>query len=219
MRPRGSSYVLGAGVLAARREYTLVESEPVRDEETVVGDQIAAEVEAADDRERPTPAALVDRALPSPIASVGNEAWTEFAIAMKTQDPTAVSASNEYGMFAIKPLRLVDLGLMSDAEHSRAPVGRMAWVGRWVAPLTEEDFLSNPRLQYKAFCASMKRYANGIVSGSVPYPDGGLDGVTLSGALAILHRCGPNGLVRWATDAGNRFPTTLALFTRANGIF
>ena len=44
------------------------------------------------------------------------------------------------------------------------------------------------------------------------------ENITLSGALAILHRCGPNGLKSWS-DESARFPMTVALFERTNGIF
>jgi hypothetical protein len=165
------------------------------------------------------PAALADRVLQSPIPEVTDEGWTQFAVAMKTQDPTVVSASNGLGMFDMKPRRLADLGLMKIIGSTRSPARRMAWLGEWVSPLTQDKFLATPNLQYRAFAASMKRYVGGLRDGSVPLPDGGLPPeMTLSGVLALLHRCGPNGLKTWS-DAGKRFPATIALFEATNGLF
>jgi hypothetical protein len=42
-------------------------------------------------------------------------------------------------------------------------------------------------------------------------------GMTLSGALAVLHRCGPNGLDSW--KSGKRFEHTEALFKKTNELF
>ena len=65
----------------------------------------------------------------------------------------------------------------------------------------------------------MRRYVDGLRDGSVAKPKGGWPvGMTLSGALAVLQRCGPSGLVTW-NDAGKRFPATVTLYERANGIF
>jgi hypothetical protein len=172
------------------------------------------------------PPALVGRSLKSELEGVSDEAWTKFALAMKTAEPGTVSKSNAYGMFAIKPRRLADLGLIKNVTNvntSREVGGQMLWVGEWVpgdgaVPLTEEVFLKNPKLQYRAFVASMKRYVQGLRDGSIVKPDGGHPkGMTLSGILAILHKCGPKGLKTWNTS--ERFETTTQLFEAANGIF
>lgn len=164
------------------------------------------------------PAVPSSRYLESELDGVDDEAWTEFVLAMKTQEPSAVSASNEYGMFALKPRRLADLGLVKNLSNARSGK-RMVWVGDWVPPLTEKLFLATPRLQYKAFAASMQRYATGIADGSITMPDGGRpEDMTLSGALAILHRAGPSGLKTWGDEA-KRFPATIDLYAKVNGTF
>jgi hypothetical protein len=217
-------FTIGAAVLAARPEPPVVEQEPTTEE---VAKRVIAEVEAADRSDdgpvlRPvgdeTPPALEGRVLKSALPGVSDEAWTQFALAMRTQEPDAVSASNELGMFAMRPRRLADFGLMRDLKKVRTPMGRMAWVGQWVAPMTEDAFLASPKLQYKVFAASMQRYMNGMDNGSIETPDDLPDDMTLSGVLAILHRCGPMGLVNWGSD-GDRFENTLALYNRTNGVF
>lgn len=168
------------------------------------------------------PLALVSdppRFLKSELEGATDAQWTEFVLAMKTQDPGAVSASNELGMFALKARRLADLGLLTNLTNARSPMGRMVWVGQWKAPLTQEKFLGSPKAQYAAFCTSMKRYIAGLKDGSVQMPDDGLpEDLTLSGVLAVLHRCGPSGLRTW-NDVDDRFPATVALVERTNGIF
>jgi hypothetical protein len=60
---------------------------------------------------------------------------------------------------------------------------------------------------------SMKDYVSQIESGEIEKSVN----MSLSGALAILHRCGPKGLHTWET--GERFPSTIAAYDRAAGIF
>ena len=165
------------------------------------------------------PAAPAERVLKSEIPNVSDKAWTRFVLAMKTAEPGAVSASNDLGMFGIKVRRLADLGLVLDVRQVRSPVGRLAWIGDFVPPLTQRKFLSSASEQYAAFVASMRRYIEGLVDGTLPRPEGGpAEGMTLSGALAVLHRCGPSGLRTWC-DEDDRFPDTVALYERANGAF
>lgn len=156
-------------------------------------------------------------ALNSELPGVSSEAWTKFARAMRTAQRGAVSASNGIGGWELKPRRLADLGLMKNTSCVRSATGRMVWVGEFVSPLTLKDFLANTKLQYQAFSASMRKYLAGLRNGSIAKPDGGTPaGITLSGVLAILHRCGPNGLKSWNTK---QFPDTAALYESANGIF
>jgi hypothetical protein len=165
--------------------------------------------------EAPRPA----RVLKSEIDGIPDRAWTDFVLGMKTQDPGAVSASNELGMFSLKARRLADLGLLTNLTNARSPMGRMVWVGEWKAPLTQDKFLGSPKAQYAAFCTSMRRYVAGLKDGSVAMPDDGLpDDLTLSGVLGVLHRCGPSGLRTW-NDEEDRFPSTVALVDKVNGIF
>ncbi len=177
-------------------------------------DEVPVPVESA-----PASAPVPSRALKSEIPGVSDEAWTTFAKALKTASPSAVSASNAFGMFELKPRRLEDLGLVTNTTCTRSPTGRMVWVGEFVPPMTLKSFLGSPKLQYRAFAASMKNYVDRLRNGSIPRPDGGKpDGMTLSGALAILHRCGPSGLKTW-NDESKRFEDTKALYENANGVF
>jgi len=210
-------YLLGAEALAGKRRLGDYDSSAVL-ETASNGTSSLRPFRVPQPVERP--AVLEGRVLQSPLPGITDAAWTEFALAMKTQEPSAVSASNEIGMFAIRPRRLADLGLMTNVDRGRRSAsGRMAWLGDWVSPLSQEKFLGSPRLQYKAFIASMKRYVDGLQTGAVSLPKGGLPpDMTLSGVLALLHRCGPNGLMTWS-DAGRRFPATIALFEAANGLF
>lgn len=161
-----------------------------------------------------------DFTVPTELPGLASDAaWTRFARAVQSASPGAVSPSNALGMFEMKPRRLADLGLMATSSQVRTPSGRMVWVGDFVAPMTKDKFLRDSGAQYRAFADSMRAYVAGMKDGSVPTPDGGRPkGMTLSGALAILHRCGPSGLKTW-NDEEKRFSDTVALYERANGIF
>lgn len=150
--------------------------------------------------------------LRSEIPGVSDEAWTSFAVAMRRADPSTVSEEGEVGMFGLKMRRLADLNLVRGLRKVRSPGGKtMTWVGEWTPPLDRERFLASPRAQYRVFSVSMARYAELVRGGDLPR------GATLSGALAILHRCGPPGLRSWSR--GQVFPRTADLFQRVNGIF
>lgn len=226
---KNSAYLIGVDALAARRETSL---DYLAAPAPSLATQVAAEIEAAIGDSTGQPLALVpmgdivpvippatSRMLESPFDDVPDEAWTDFVLAMKTQAPSASSASNELGMFAMKVRRLADLGLVTNLKNSRGPTGRMVWTCDWVSPMSENAFLASPKQQYKAFVVSTKRYYNGLLDGTIEMPDDGRpDGMTLSGALAILHKCGPNGLKTWS-DEDDRFPSTRALYDGANGAF
>lgn len=226
---KGNAYLIGTAALAARH------SEPPEDDEAEeqsasevaeLADRVVAEARAADDGQPalrpfegdlPPPTPVRTRLLPSPLTGVGDEEWTDFVLVMRTQEPGAVSASNEMGMFAMKPRRLADFGLMRGIRKVRVPTGAMAWVGDWVPPVSQEKFLANPKLQYRVFVASMQEYMRALRDGEIELP-GNSAQMTVSGALAVLHKCGPGGLKKWS-EAGERFPSTIALFERSNGIF
>lgn len=198
-----SAYIVGTDVLGAAAA-----ADPA-DEAREVGDRTVAEAQA------------FDRVLESGLQGISDRAWTDFVYALKVAEPGAVSDSNEHGMFAMKPRRLADLGVMGNLRCTRAPTGpkRMVWVGDFVKPMTREKFLASPGAQYKALCDSMRAYVRGLSDGSVPNPAGGRPAdMTLSGALAVLHKCGPSGLKSW-NDEGDRFPATVALYDKTNGIF
>jgi hypothetical protein len=159
--------------------------------------------------------------LTSPFPNISDEAWTRFAIAMRTEEhPGTVSPSNALGMFAIKTKRLADLGLVRNTKATRDPkTNRMIWVAEFVPPMTSQKFLSNPKLQYDVFVKSMKDYVDKLKNNEIPQPAGGRPaGMTLSGVLAILHRAGPGGIASW-NDTNKRFEDTVKLYSKANGIF
>jgi hypothetical protein len=158
--------------------------------------------------------------IPSALPGVSDDAWTQFVVAIRGDAGVGdVSDSNALGMFQLRPRRLADLGLIQNVSSTRAPNGRMVWVGNFIAPMTAKKFLSDPVVQYKTFCASMQKYVAGMKDGSIPTPDGGRPAdMSLSGALAVLHRCGPSGIKTW-NDEENRFPETVDLYNRANGLF
>lgn len=158
-------------------------------------------------------AAPPPRLLKSELRGVSDVAWTEFVRVMKRSSPNAVSASHSLGMFEMKLRRLADLGLIKNVQTQRT--SRTAWVGEWVAPMSEKAFLASPTAQYKVFQRSMEDYVERIRSGQIEMVD---PDMTLSGALAVLHRCGPSGLVSWQ-DEERRFPETVALYEAANGLF
>lgn len=223
-----SDYLLGIDAVS---QAAVAESVSEDDESEVLARRAVAEIEAAtravpssgspalrpfDPGDRLVPQA--PRVLKSEIDGVSDEAWTEFARALKTAEPGAVSASNALGMFELRPRRLADLGIMRNVSMVRSPTKRMVWVGEFVKG-TQKQFLASPKAQYEAFAKSMGLYVDGLRDGSIARPDGGVpDGMTLSGVLGILHRCGPSGLKNW-NDEDKRFDETIALFQRTNGIF
>ncbi len=181
----------------------------------------ADEIEAALVQHEPADGAVAAPSiLPSELAGVPCEAWTAWVLAMKVAEPTATADNGALGMWAMKPRRLADLGFMKNVRSEpQRKTGLLRWGGEWTPPLTQDAFLSNPSVQYKIFVASMKLYATGIADGSIACPDEiGDQGVTLSGALALLHKFGPHGLTRW-TDVEDRKSQTIQLFEAANGLF
>lgn len=147
------------------------------------------------------------------LDGVDDARWSQFVHVMATAKLNAVSPSNALGMFELTPRRLADLGLLEKLDRSRSPAGKTVWVAKFVPPLTAEGFLKSPDRQYSAFCKSMRDYAKRIASGEIEKPED----MSLSGALAILHRAGPSGLNNWMS--GDRFPATVALYTRTAGVF
>lgn len=197
-----------------------------RDDAGAVADRAVAEIEKGqalrpfdDGGEGEGATSVSTSLLASPIRGVSDKAWTRFVSCMRTAEPRAISASNALGAWEMKPRRLSDLGRMKELSSVRSPSGRMAWTGEWVPPLTTDAFLSDQKEQYRTFSESMTRYVAGLRDGSIKRPkDGVKRGTTLSGVLAILHRAGPQALAQWNIDE-RRFPDTVALFEKCNGIF
>lgn len=153
--------------------------------------------------------ARLDSALPN----VDADRWTQFARCMMTQPLSAVSASNGLGLFDIRPRRLADLGVVVRLARKESPAGRLVWVAAFVPPLTCSGFLNSPYAQYAVFCRSIRDFAKRIDSGEIAKePD-----MSLSEALAVLHKCGPSGLKTWATS--ERFPETEKVVSRVAGVF
>ncbi len=195
--------------------------------ETVADDAERAVHEVEDEERRALrpfeasdpPATSLGCVLPTEIRGVPDAAWTRFVLALKTAQPGAVSASNAYGMFEMKPRRLADLGLMKNLRKTRLPppVDRLIWVGEFVPPLTQKKFLADLSAQYRALSDSVRKYVEGLRDGTIPRLQDPPGEMTLSGALAVLHRSGPRGLRTW--EEAERFGDTVAVYERANGIF
>lgn len=152
--------------------------------------------------------------LPSPLANVSDEAWTTFVRVMATAPIDSVSSSNAVGMFEIMPRRLADLGIIKKLKRTTSPEGRTVYTGTFCAPLTSAKFLKSAPDQYRVFSSSMSDYTGKITDGTLKKdPD-----MSLSGALAILHRAGPRGLEIWASDA-EKFSSTVAAYDRAKDLF
>ncbi|MES2179851.1 MAG: hypothetical protein V4550_18465 [Gemmatimonadota bacterium] len=166
-----------------------------------------------------------ERVLKSELPNVSNAAWTSFVFAMKVAPLDAVSPSNGLGMFDIRYKRLADLKLVENLRYKRDPItNRSVQVADWVPPLTRDLFLKSANAQYKVFVASCRAYYK-LLKEAEHYDECALrpdferpDDVSMSGALAILHRGGRAALEKWS-DPENRFEATLELFRNANGVF
>jgi hypothetical protein len=219
-----SNYVLGTALLASIIPSNSVESGLTQyDERDIVDDVVTQENLEDEELDREIDRAISPkeekRLIRSEFPRVSDEAWTKFVFALRTSKLDSISSSNEKGMFSLKPKRLEDLSIMKNLKSERSPSGRMVWTGEFVSPMTEERFLKDASAQYAAFCMSLKKYVAGLSDGTIPKPDGGWPkGMSLSGALAILHRAGPMALKSWNNET-KRFKDTIALYNQANGIF
>lgn len=147
----------------------------------------------------------------SPITSVSDEAWARFVTAADVQRTNAVSESGGFGSYDMRPRRLVELGLATDLGHVTAETGRYSHTCVFVPPLTRERFLADPVIQYNVFVRSISVYHDDVRSGKIVVPRG----VSLAGALAILHRGGTGALAAWP----DLFERTRALYEAAEGAF
>jgi hypothetical protein len=194
--------------------------EPVAADETI-GYAAAPEVEAVTETEVSRGDSLIDDGegvpLTSEIDGVSDEQWTEFVRGMMAARLSAVSESNNLGMFEMTPRRLADFKYVERLTRSRydRPDGKKhtIWVAKFIAPMTTSKFLRSPRAQYHVFCQSMRDYVARIDAGEVD----ACDDLSLSGTLAVLHRGGPGGARTWAR--GDRFESTVALVERVDGVF
>ncbi len=150
--------------------------------------------------------------LQSPLPGVSNNAWARFVMALDIQDIKAVSTSNGLGAFDLRPRRLVELGYAKNLRPARSPTNnRQLYQCDFIAPLTREQFLSDPIAQYGVLAHSSADYHQALGRGDVRKPDE----MSLAGALAILHRGGAGALRSWPA----LFPETQALYDAARSAF
>lgn len=122
--------------------------------------------------------------LASPFPDVANDAqWYAFVAAMTVQGVTDTAPSGGLGMFALQPRRLAELGLMDPASvrRERRPDGGWRELGAFVAPWSGGFYLDEQR---EALGRSAVAYQRDIAAARIRVPHG----VSLAGALAILHR-------------------------------
>ena len=146
------------------------------------------------------------RLFPSPLVDVPDEAWDVFLRASSTRKISEVSRSGAIGSFELRPRRLGELGVMVNLR--RGPGG--IWVGD-LAPKYANLKVSGGK-QREVFEISTKAYDDELSAGTFAKPDG----VTRSGAHAILHFGGRGAIESWPERA---FLGTRAAFERTNGLF
>jgi len=156
------------------------------------------------------------RLAPSPLVGVTDVAWNRFLGVMHVQAINAVSTSGGFGCFDLRPRRLAEIRIMRDVKLERRSrdedLGgkRAVYVGEFVSS-TREAFLNSFPMQLDAFVKSNRLY-DIVLRQELHRPEG----VSRSGALAILHRGGKGALATWPEKA---LEETKALFERANLIF
>lgn len=131
--------------------------------------------------------------VPSPLPGIPLERWMAFEKKMEIAAPENISPAGRYGMFAMSPKRLQDLGLVvsarklvpnearqlldaANAEEDKGKADDMRrrahalaqkgarWAATWRDDVPEERFLGSPDLQRRAFRKSMREYAKAVVS-------------------------------------------------------
>ncbi len=165
---------------------------------------------AAQDR-RPAPAPRFTSSIRSPLPGVSDAAWERFRVALEVQAPGAISESGGFGSYDMRPRRLADLGYVGELRCERTGAGRQVYRCTFLAPWTEERFLRDIVAQHQALAMSMKLYCADLRSGKIQQPEG----VSLAGALAILHIGGKGALRKWP----HLFENTRARCEAARGAF
>lgn len=148
------------------------------------------------------------RVFKSPLVGVNDAAWDRFVVAMSTQAICGKSRYGGLGSFDLTPKRLGELGVLTNMRRQAKPPG--LWIGDFVAPYTETKFLRDAEEQYVLFKRSTKLYDDELTHIARP------EGVSRSGALAIMHRGGSEALTSWPARG---FKTTREVFARANNLF
>lgn len=151
------------------------------------------------------------RSQTSPLPGVSKEAWDRFAKALEVQSNTAVSESGGFGTYDIRPRRLVELGICTNPRLVNKHKERSVYECDFKPPWTKEKFLADLMAQCNAFKQSMVLYHKDLASGVIEKPEG----VSISGALAILHIGGRGALKAWP----DLFDNTRARYEAANGAF
>jgi len=147
---------------------------------------------------------------PSPLPEVSAEAWQRFCTALEVQKPGAISPSGGYGAYDLRPARLVELGYAERGPQVRRGA-RFVQTCTFLPPWTEEKFLGSYLAQLAALRQSMKRYGEDLARGKIERPQG----MSLAGALSILHRGGRGALKGWPEI----FSDTRQLYEQAKGMF
>ena len=143
----------------------------------------------------------------SPLRGVNDAQWSRFVAVLEVQPIGAVSDSGGLGAYDIRPRRLVELGRATNLRYVQAPSGR--WIH--VCDFDGERFLADPIAQYSVLSRSISLYYAALKGGELQMPKD----VSLSGALAILHR-GGRGAFKAYPDL---FDNTRSLYEAAKEIF
>jgi hypothetical protein len=186
--------------------------------------QTAAAIRARALRIRDAEPSLVStpgaRDLKSPVPEASAAAWTRFVELMAGNNASnTVSPNGELGLFQFSIRRLADLGYVTNPRKDAS--GK--WIAEWVPPLSRDGFLSDLKLQYKAFvkatvadrAAILARHRDAIGRTLASKT------ATLSGLLGAARQAGLRGLAAWLASNADRtkFPRTTAAYLRSNGLY
>lgn len=152
----------------------------------------------------------------SPIKGVSDEQWSSFVKAQKTGKSNGVTPGGLLGVFEMGPRTLGDLGYMNNVHKE----GRK-WLGTFISPLTEEQFLGDEKLQYEAFSRQILNHLQVIRKRYPSILETEIEGkkATMSGLLAVARFAGLGGLDAWIRYPAKRKPETTKTYLRNTGIF
>lgn len=146
----------------------------------------------------------------SPLDDVSSDAWRRLLSVLETQPTGATSASGGLGSYDIRPRRLIEMGYATKAKSFKLD-GRQVHSCTWLAPWTEQRFLSDPIAQYTVLAKSMRMYYDALRRDELKKPSE----MSFAGALMVLHIGGRGALKSWP----NLFENTRALYDAAQGAF
>lgn len=147
----------------------------------------------------------------SPLEGVSNSAWERFVKTLEVQLSSATSESGGFGAYSMRPQRLIELGYAQKLPPTRTAAGRQIQECEFVLPWTKKRFCTDALVQFEAFSKSNVVYYRALMNGELKKPKE----VSLSGALAILHKGGEGALRAWP----KLFTDTRDFYERAKGIF